>query len=150
MYVGILLVHVLCVFFYWMNKGLFHLFLYLPLVGMWLFLAVPSGFVQSWSWTWTNGKLRQPLVMPFLWAHSSCLILCPGRASLGSHVPARRTRLSRLSPSRGILFPERRQSLMSQSASQRIRPSCPGGVRRERHFSLSPLSPQPIRRPALA
>lgn len=54
MYVGILLVHVLCVFYYWMNKGLFHLFLYLPLVGMWLALAIPSGFVQSWSWSWTN------------------------------------------------------------------------------------------------
>lgn len=54
MYVGMLLVHVLCVFYFWLNKGLFHLCIYLPLVGMWLFLAVPSGFVQSWSWTWTN------------------------------------------------------------------------------------------------
>lgn len=58
MYVGILLVHVLCAFFYWMNKGLFHLFLYLPLVGMWLFLAVSSSFVDSWSWTWTNCKFH--------------------------------------------------------------------------------------------
>lgn len=50
LYVSLLLVHILCVFAFWLNKGVFHLFIHLPLVTLWLFLAIASYFVKEWRW----------------------------------------------------------------------------------------------------
>lgn len=49
-YVGMLLIHLMCAFAFWLNKGLFHVIFYLPVVFTWLFFSITSYFVQEWKY----------------------------------------------------------------------------------------------------
>lgn len=49
-YVGMLLIHLLCSLSFWMNKGLFHIIFYIPVLLTWLFFSITSYFVNEWKW----------------------------------------------------------------------------------------------------
>lgn len=50
LYVAMLLVHMHAAYAFCRNKGYIHLALYFPLVGLWLFLAAFSYFIETWTW----------------------------------------------------------------------------------------------------
>jgi hypothetical protein len=49
-YLGMLLIHLLSSILFFLNKGLFHVIFYLPVVFTWLFFSITSYFVQEWKY----------------------------------------------------------------------------------------------------